>query len=433
MNKSENKLKIVSNASWIIICKIVQSVVGIVISSLSARYLGPSNFGIINYAASIAAFMLPITQMGLNSVLVKELVDNPNEEGKTIGTALLMSLLSAFFSILSVYAFTSIINVGESTTILVCVLYSVMLIFQALELITYWFQTHFLSKYVSIASLISYVIVSLYKTYLLINQKNIVWFSVSYTIEYCLISIALLFLYKKLGGQSLKFSFGKSVKLISTSWPYIISGLMAVVYSQTDKVMLKIMVGDLEVGLYSAGASCITLVSFVFSAIIDSMRPYILDLKNKNEEQYEKSVTCLYSIVFYLSFSFCVFCFFFGKYIIAILYGQDYVNSVQILKLIVWYAVFNFYGGAQSVWFLAEKKQKYLTILGTSGALLNIILNLLLIPAFGASGAAIATIVTAVIANVVLCIVITPLKRTILLLLKAMNPLVIVSFFKKEE
>ena len=96
----------------------------------------------------------------------------------------------------------------------------------------------------------------------------------------------------------------------------------------------------------------------------------------------------------------------------------------------VWYTVFNYYGGAQSVWFLAEKKQKYLVLLGGLGALLNVVLNLVLIPLLGGMGAGIATLVTAIITNVVLCLIIKSTRRTVLLLFSSMNPKVILSLIK---
>ena len=358
-------------------------------------------------------------------------IADENDEGKTLGTALTLSVLSAILCIFGVYSFTCFFNAGEKETIFVCVLYSTMLIFQALELVIYWFQAHLLSKYVALLSFAAYLIVSAYKTYLLIEQKNVAWFAVSNAIDYCLISFGLLGVYKKLGGQPLKFSIKKSKRLLSGSWTYIISGLMATVYAQTDKVMLNNITGNTEVGLYSAAISCITLVSFVFSAIIDSMRPHILSKKNTNTREYEKSVVCLYSIVFYLSMAYCLFCFIFGEFIIQLLYGENFVLSVSILRLLAWYGIFNYIGGAQSVWFLAEGKQKYLTVMGTTGALLNVILNYILIPQYGCFGAAIATLVTSFVANIALCIVIKPLRNNSVLLMKALNPRFLISNFIK--
>ena len=292
--------RVLKNTSWIVISKVAQSLVSLVVSMLTARYLGPSNFGLINYAASIVAFVVPLMQLGLRATLVYELIQKPDEEGSTLGTALLMNVLSAFLCIASIAAFVTIANGNETTTIVVCMLYSLNLIFQALEMCQYWFQKKLLSKYVSLISLIAYIIVSLYKVYLLLTQKNIYWFAVAQSIDYFLIAIGLLFAYKKLGGQKLSFSFKRGLEMVSKSKYYIISGMMVTVFAQTDRLMIKNMIGDEQTGYYSAAAACAGIASFVFAAIIDSMRPVILEGKKSSNDSYELNVSRLFAIVFYL-------------------------------------------------------------------------------------------------------------------------------------
>jgi O-antigen/teichoic acid export membrane protein len=134
------KNKVAKNGIWIISCKIAQSFLSIIVTMLTARYLGPSNFGLINYAASIVAFVMPIMQLGLNAILVQEIVNKPEKEGETIGTTLIMTQISAFLCIIGVSLFAFIANANEKITFIVCVLYSIQLIFYSIELIQYWFQ-----------------------------------------------------------------------------------------------------------------------------------------------------------------------------------------------------------------------------------------------------------------------------------------------------
>ena len=138
---------------------------------LIARYLGPQNFGVISYAASLVGFVTPLVFLGLNNVLVQEITKNPDKEGVIIGTSILLSIISALLCMLGVIIFTFFANAGETETIFVTSLYSLILIFQVLDLIQYWFQAKLLSKYSSIISLVAYFIVSGYKVILLIYQK----------------------------------------------------------------------------------------------------------------------------------------------------------------------------------------------------------------------------------------------------------------------
>ena len=163
MKKSTESGKIVKNATWLIACKVVQSLLSFIIGTLSARYLGPGNYGIIDYAAAIVSFMVPVVQLGLRSTLVHEIIAAPDSEGRTLGTSLFMSTAASFLGIFGVIAFTAIANPNDPETMLVCALYSISLIFQATETLQYWFQAKLLSKYIAITSLAAYVVVSAYR------------------------------------------------------------------------------------------------------------------------------------------------------------------------------------------------------------------------------------------------------------------------------
>ncbi len=424
--------KVVKNASWIIISKVCQSVLGFVVSILTARYLGPSNYGIINYAASLTAFALPIMQLGFNGVIVQELTNAPEEEGKIMGSTILLSLLSSMVCILGVFCFCSISAPDDEVTIKVCVLYSLVLIFQALDLIQYWYQAKLLSKYTSIVSVLAYIVFSAYKIFLLVTGKSIYWFAISTSLDYFIISVSLVVVYKKLGGKPLRFSWITAKRIIKTSKYYIVSGLMVTVFAQTDRIMLKLMVGEEATGLYSAAVSCAGLTSFIFSAIIDSLRPVILqNYKDNDCSRYENSVVQLYSIVIYLAFFQSIFVAIFSSPIIGIMYGSNYSGSVVALRIVVWYTMFTYFGGAKDVWMLAERKQKYLVWLNLSGAVANIILNFFLIPISGIAGAAIASLITQLFTNIIMMAIIKPLRNNCKLLGKALNPNVIISIGKQ--
>ena len=426
-----NEMKVIKNASWIVMCRVIQAILALVVSALSARYLGPSNYGIISYAASLTAYALPITQLGLNCTLVKEFMSRPQEEGKILGTAIMMSVVSGLLNIGGIFAFLLIFNGDEPFTILVVLLYSTSLIFQATELIIYWYQTHYLSKYVSIVSLCAYVIVSVYKITLLTTGKGVQWFALSNVIDYLIISLALWMIYKRKRGQKLSISFSVGKRLLSKSSVYIVSGLMAVIYAQTDRIMLKNMIGDLETGYYSAALNCAGMTSFIYTAIIDSMRPYVLEAKTTGALDYKNRVKTLYSVIFYLSILNSAFCVIFAKPMIFVLYGEDFAPVASILMVLVWNIVFTYYGGAQSVWMLSENKQKYLPLLGAIGAITNVVLNYLMIPWLHASGAAVATLVTSLISNVLLCCLIKSLHGTIAIFVQSLNPKYFVNIFVK--
>ncbi|MBQ2727159.1 MAG: flippase [Clostridia bacterium] len=415
----------VKNAGWIIGCKIIQSLVNLVIGLITARYLGPANYGVINYAASIVAFALPIMQLGLNQTLVREFVKTPEREGEILGTAMAINILSGILCAIGSVAFIMFANAGEKETLLVCILYSLTLIFQATEMTQYWFQAHLLSKYPSIAALCAYVVVALYKVFLLVTRKGVVWFAVSNAVDFFLISVILMVIYKKIGTQKLTVNRSVGRELLSRSKYYIIPSLMVRIFQNTDRIMLSFMIGEEETGLYSAAITCIGISAFVFSAVIESARPVILEAKERDRVLYEKRVTQLYSIIICMSLAQSVVMTLLSRQIVYILYGETYAGTAGILAVAVWYVTFSHYGSVRNIWILAEGKQKHLTGINVAGAAANVLLNLLLIPLWGGVGAAVASLFTQFFTNVVIGFLFKPIRPNNALMLKGLHPRVL--------
>lgn len=418
--------KILKNASWIIACRVMQSLISLVIGMITARYLGPSNYGVISYVSSVVAFALPIMQLGLSHTLVKEFIQTPEREGEILGTALVINILSGLVSIVGSVSFVAIVNAGETETILVCALYSLMLVFQATEMTQYWFQSKLLSKYPSIASLIAYVLVAFYKIYLLVTQKNVTWFALSHVLECFLISVILVTVYVRLGGQRLSFSWRLGREMLSRSKYYIIPGVMVMIFQHTDRVMIKLMMGETETGFYSAAITCTGISSFVFSAVIDSMRPMILEAKAQNRELYEKRMMQLYCMVSSISLAQGIVITVFSKPLVHLLYGAEYAPAASILAVAIWQVAFSYYGSVRNVWILAEGKQKYLLAINVSGAMANVLLNLALIPLWGGVGAAVASLVTQFFTNVIIGFIFKPIRRNNYLMIKSLHPKVLI-------
>ena len=410
------------NAAWIIGCKILQSVLTLVVTMLSARYLGPSNYGLINYAASIVTFMVPVMQLGFRSTLVQEFVDAPHREGEILGTAITLNITASIACIAGVISFAAIANRGEPETILVCALYSVSLFFQAMEMIQYWFQAKLLSQYTSLTMLASYVLVSAYKIWLLVTGKNVYWFAVSHAIDFAIISAVLFVVYRRVGGLGLRFSWQLGLKMLDKSKYYILSGLMVTVFQQTDRIMLKLMDGNETTGYYSAAVSCAGLASFVYNAVIDSARPVILEGRKHSMEKFRQGITRLYCVVFYLAIAQCLVSVIFGELLIRIIYGMDYLPAVNVLRVGVWFITFSYMGTVRNIWILAEGKQHLLLVINLSGAVANVAMNLVLIPLMGAAGAALASVFTQFFANFVLGFVLKPLRSNNKLMVEGLKP-----------
>lgn len=429
------KNKVFGNAAWIIGCKLVQAVLNLVITMLTARFFGASTFGVINYADSVVSFLAPVMELGLAGILVHELIEHPEEEGRILGTSVMMSVVSSFFCIGGVVAFASVANAGEPVTIAVCALYSISLLFRAIELFRYWFQAKYLSRDFAVVSLIAYVLVSSYKIVLLALRLDVRFFAMAFALDYALIDLLLLILYKKRGGMRVAFSWRIARRMLKQSKYYILSELMVVIFAQTDKIMLKLMVGDAECGFYSAAATCAAMTGFVFQAIVDAFRPYIFESLKRSRELFELSVKRLYSVLIYACLLESVALAALARVAILILYGDGYLASVPILRVSVWYMTFSFLGVVRNIWLLAEGKQKYQWTINLCGAIANVVLNALLIPHLGGVGAALASLSTQMFTNVIVGFILPPIRPNNRLMLSALHPKYLLGILRigKEE
>lgn len=403
--------KILRNASWIIVCKVFQAILGLVISMLTARYFGPQNFGIINYAASLTTLLTPIALLGFNIVLVKRIVSEPEHESTILGTAVLSSAISGSLCVLAIYLFVSFSSADDQLTIVVCTLYSTMLVMQGFELIQYWFQAKLLSKYASLMTLFAYTFISVLQIVFLLCGKSIAWFASIKTVEYALIAAGLMFVYRKLTNQTLSFSFACFLDMFRESRYYILSNLMVMMFAQADRIMLNFMMSRESMGYYSAAVVCANLPEFVFLAIIDSFRSTIIEKKAVSQLEYESLLQKLYSVIIYLSLFQSIFITILARPIILILYGKAYLPAVVPLKIIIWYTAFSYLGSARIIWILAEKQETLLWKINLFGAILNIILNWFMIPIGGIAGAATASLLTQFAVNFLVGYFVEPLRK----------------------
>ncbi len=421
-----NAAKIFNNAKWIVVCKVAQSLIQLIVGMISARYLGPSNYGLISYASSLVAFALPFMQLGMAETLVQEYIVNPEREGEILGSALVVNLLSSFACIIGVVSFSAVVHAGERETVLVCLLYSLTLSFQAFEMIKYWYESKLLSKYSAIAMLIGHISVSIYKIYLLVTEKSVYWFALSHAVEYCVVGAILLVTYLLQSGGKIAYSRKCALDMFSRSKHYIIASLMVVVFQSVDHVMLKLMVGDSENGFYTAAITCTVVVSFVYSAIIDSARPVILESKQQSQSMFEKNVSRLYCVIIYMTVLQSLVFSFLAKPIIFVLYGQAYLSAIPILRIIVWQQAFSYMGTLRNIWILAEEKYSILWRINMTGAITNVILNALFIPRWGACGAAFASVLTQIFTNFIMGFILKPIRPNNKLLLKGFDPRLII-------
>ncbi len=410
------------NAKWIIGCKIVQALIQLVIGMLTARYLGPADYGLVNYAASVTAFVTPIMQLGLQTTLVQEYIRAPEKSPEILGTSMAMTFCSALLSMLGVIGFSLAANWGETTTVLVCTLYSVTLLCQAMELIQYWFQARMLSKYSSLAILAAYLVAAAYKTYLLITGKSVYWFALSHAVEYGMSGVLMLAVQRRLDGQKLRFSRETAKNLFSRSKYYILSAMMATVFFNTDHIMLKLISGNAENGFYTTAFTCTSIANFVYYGLADAVRPVILESRKESREAFEENTARFYSVIIWLSLLQTVASVLLAKPIVMILFGREYMPAVPVFRILVWQLAFANMGTVRYIWLLGTEQHDLLWKVHLGGAVANVVLNAWMIPLWGAWGASFASVLTQGYINFAVGFLMPQLHRNNWLVLRGLDP-----------
>ena len=416
-NKLRNKET--KNASWIIGGKLAQMALSFFIGIWTARFLGPGNYGLLNYVSAYIAFFTSFCTLGFTAVvMVNELTKNPDEEGTAIGTSMVLRLISSAISAIAIVGLVYLIDKDEPETILIAVLASVSLLFQVFDSIEYWFQKRYLSKITSIAIFIGYCFTTAYRVVLLILEANVYWFAFATSIDYIVVAVVLFIVYKKYGGPKLKFSWAKGKQLLAVGCSFILSGMMVAIYGQTDKIMLKLMLSETEVGYYSTAANLCVMWTFVLSAIVSSLAPTITNFKKEgNEEDYLRKNRQLYAIIFYISIGVSAIITLVAPLAIRILYGAEYEGSIMPLRIVTWYVAFSYLGVARDVWLVCENKQKYSKYIYLLAAVSNVGLNFAFIPLLGPSGAAVASLLTQVLTSLLLPCLFKALRPNVKLIL----------------
>jgi O-antigen/teichoic acid export membrane protein len=391
------KNKTVKNSAWIISERIFSIGLNTIVTILAARYLGAEGYGIISYGASFVTLFLGVMRLGLDAIIVNELIKNKNKQGELLGTSIGLRLISGFMSVIMILALVLVLNHNSAIIQAVAAAQGVMLIFQAFYILDYWFQARLESKYVSIAKVLASISIFIYSLYLLTSGRGILWFALSLSISSLVISVMLLYFYKKNGGQNLIYSKETAKYLLSKSYHFIIASIIVSVYLQIDKIMIVNLLGGIQLGIYSAAYTLCIAWGFLQEAIITSIRPSVFHAKQYSADAYLKKLKQLYFILFWVSIIISAIISLSAPLLIDVLFGAEYKDAALVTSIMVWFMPLSTLGSARNVWLVSEDSGKYTKYFLIYGVLANVALNLLWLPSIGIVGAAIATIITEVV------------------------------------
>ena len=394
LNKHQGFMKYFKNTSWLFGEKILRMIVGLFVGIWVARYLGPEQFGLFSYAQSFVGLFIAIATLGLDGIVIRELVNDERRRDELIGTAFYLKLMGAFLVLLILFMTINFTSNEKETNTLVFIIASAT-IFQSFNVVDMYFQSRVMSKYVVCTNLISLFFSSIVKVILILNEAPLVAFAWVVLFDSVVLAFGFLYFYIQqvdFSIWSLKFQKTTAFSLLKDSWPLILSGAVLMIQARIDQVMIKEMIGNAEVGYYSVAMRLIEALAFATMLLKGSLFPAIQNAKKISEELYQDRLLNFYRLNFLLFLIMAIPIFLFAEQIVVLLFGEEYQPAGILLALMSIRLLFSSMGVARGVFILTENLMKFSLITMILGTITNIGLNYLWIPEYGGVGAIVATI-----------------------------------------
>jgi O-antigen/teichoic acid export membrane protein len=381
------------NTSWLFGEQMLRMGAGLLVGVWVARYLGPDQFGVFSYAIAYAALFGSVAKLGLDSIVVRDLVQEPALRKTYMGTAFWLKIVGALF-MLSLVGLASLFTSNSTTTNLYIFIIASGIIFQSFEVVDFYFQSKVLSKFVSICKITQLMISSLMKIYLILIRADLFWFVLVSLVDQITLAISLYiaYRYQKLGSFFGHFDFALAKKTLCRSWPLILSSLVIILYMRVDQIMIHDMLGAHATGIYSVAVRLSEIWYFIPMIVTNSLFPAIVNAKKTSHEQYILRLQRLFTVLVWMSIFSSIVTLLLSKWLVLLLFGVAYQEASQVLMINMWASVFVSLGVASSSWLVCENLQRNLLYRSVLGLIINVLLNFALIPRYGIVGAAYATL-----------------------------------------
>ena len=391
-----NLAKIVENIAWLLADRVLQLGVGLIISVWVARYLGPRQFGMIGFATALVGLAGPFARLGLNSIVVRDLVRDPERAGLTVGTAMVLQFAAGIVTFGLLVALAWVLRPDDALARLVIIVVASPTVLTVSNIANYWFEARVEAKYKVWINNAASILIAGVKILLIVGGASLLAFAWANAAQAALAAVGILlaFAWRDTTFRAMRASFERASVLLKDSWPLIAAGVAIAIYMKIDMVMLGQMMNDEAVGIYNAATRLSEVWYFVPIAIATSVFPSIIEAKKKSDELYYERIQQLCSVLAALALAVAIPMTFLSGGAVSLIFGAAYAAAGPILSIHIWASVFVFLGVAGGRWFIVEGRQILSMQRTALGAVVNVALNFVLIPRFGPIGAAWATVIS---------------------------------------
>jgi len=390
---------LVANVGWLAGDRLLRMGAGVFVSAWAARYLGPGRFGSLNYTLALVTLASVPAMLGLDSIVKRELVRSPEDRALLLGTGFSLKI-AAGLVIYLLGAIAICTSGAEPVTRDLVLVTGLVLLVQPFQTSDLFYQAELKSKRSVCAANIAFGLSTLLRVVLIVTGAGLLAFGAVSVLEAAAAGAVLTMFYQSdcHDLRAWKFCPALARRLLGQSLPLLLSGIAVVVYMRIDQVMLKAMLGEASVGIYSAALRFTEIWYFVPGVLATVLFPSILRSRDRGAADHARKIQRYYDLNAGLAYLIAIPGSLLAPWITHLFYGAGFAGADAILSVQIWASVFVFLGVAREQVFLAEGWTRLSLATTALGGVLNVGLNLVLIPRWGALGAAIATVVSQIVA-----------------------------------
>lgn len=401
MLRSAGFKKYFANTSWLLLERVVRLVVVLGTGILVARYLGPELFGQLNYATGFVGLFFALTTMGLDEIVVRDLVKNPERRDELLGTSAVIKFFGSLL-LVSLVAIASLVRGMDGLTATLVIVIGAAELLRPFGVIDWYFMAHVRSRETVVVQMVQVFVSAGFKVVMVLIEAPLVWFAWVYVLEGLLLAVGYVIMYRRDGTfiRAWRYSRTMASYLLGQSWPLVIYGMALYVQAKIDQVMifdvLRNRVGEAaanaEVGQYSNALKMIEALGFLPVIVQRSLAPAITRAKVQGEELYGDRLLNQYRLMFLMFLVTSIPLYFVAEPLMVFLFGEEYRPAGFLLSLFAIRLLFTNMGVGKASFITNESLFKYSLMTAVVGAVINITMNYFLIPPFKAIGAIWATI-----------------------------------------
>jgi O-antigen/teichoic acid export membrane protein len=374
---------IATNAGWLILERMTRLALGLVVGAWIARYLGPAQFGELAYVLAFVALFGVVSNLGLDSIVVREIAEDTSRAPEVLGSVARMRVVAGFACWL-ITVLAMVATQASAQTVILTALVSATMVVQVSDTVDLWFQSQSQVRRTVVAKVLAMMASCSFKIALILAAAPLMAFGFAALVEAGLVAFALSHAYKKFPTvRPWKFNRTTATNLVHESWPFALSAISIMIYMRIDQIMLKQMLGSAELGLYAAALPLSQAWNFIPMTLSVSLAPLIARRRSMDHDQYLRNLVLIFRLFFFLGLVVSVAVSASSGWLMELLYGDSYRDGVQLLRIHAFTNVFIFMGVAHSLWVVNERKSR-VRLLGTVVAgTFTVVANTILIPRLG--------------------------------------------------